>query len=329
MNEQAERKNQWKVTNIAVFAGIVLCGIMIGILAERQIILGNIFKPESRITNNVITPTPVNDTITTDNIINLVNADREKEGLPDLSNNDQLQNAAKAKADDLLAKDYWAENTPDGKSPWIFVKNAGYSYEYAAMDLARGFTTAPDVGSSWMNSADDKANILNSHVTDIGVAIESGTLTEEKNSIIVVQILASRQQSVTNTVTSQPQTYTAPVIQPLTYTPAPTVAQKVMVNIDDTGGITHGSFYCYADKVNELSNLQNQIRIDDIAATSCDSIAKLKSSNDCISSCSNSSDFNFCNQQCVNSKFSSCSDVGSKVGNERKQLYTMVQQDCP
>jgi hypothetical protein len=66
------------------------------------------------------------------------------------------------------------------------------------MELARGYETATDVVNGWMNNLSDKSNILNPKFTDIGISIEQGTLTGEKNTIVIVQALGSRKQSVTN-----------------------------------------------------------------------------------------------------------------------------------
>ncbi len=48
------------------------------------------------------------------------NTERSSNGLPALSINDKLNQAAQAKANDMVARDYWSHNTPDGQEPWVF-----------------------------------------------------------------------------------------------------------------------------------------------------------------------------------------------------------------
>src|SRR5258706_1180735 len=83
--------------------------------------------------------------ISTQDLLNLTNAERAKEGLSALTYNDKLATAARAKATDMFADDYWAHISPKtGKTPWVFIQDAGYTYTYAGENLARGFTSAQD-----------------------------------------------------------------------------------------------------------------------------------------------------------------------------------------
>ena len=109
--------------------------------------------------------------ITTENIISLTNESRLAYGLAALSENQQLKAAAQAKAEDMLAKGYFAHNTPDGKTPWDFIVSAGYTYLQAGENLAVNFLDAEDVEAAWMNSPGHKANILNKHFQEIGIGI--------------------------------------------------------------------------------------------------------------------------------------------------------------
>ena len=124
--------------------------------------------------------------ITTENIISLTNESRLAYGLAALSENQQLKAAAQAKAEDMLAKGYFAHNTPDGKTPWDFIVSAGYTYLQAGENLAVNFLDAEDVEAAWMNSPGHKANILNKHFQEIGIGIAQGTY-QGHNAIFVVQ----------------------------------------------------------------------------------------------------------------------------------------------
>ncbi len=127
--------------------------------------------------------------------MNFTNQQREKNGLDDLKMNDQLTNAAQAKADDMFAKNYWAHNSPDGTTPWVFIKGAGYDYVYAGENLARGFNSAQDVVDAWMASPDHKANLLSPNFKDVGFAVKHGKLSGEE-TFLVVQEFGSKEVPV-------------------------------------------------------------------------------------------------------------------------------------
>lgn len=165
--------------------------------------------------------------ITGTNIISLTNASRESFSLPDLKENSLLDVAAQAKANDMLAKGYFAHVTPDGKTPWDFIVAAGYNYITAGENLAVNFTEAESVETAWMNSPEHKANLLNKNFEDIGVGISQGEY-EGHTAIFVVQefgTLAAQKIAISNVPTKvAPKTATAPdQLAPTPTAPAPAV----------------------------------------------------------------------------------------------------------
>jgi uncharacterized protein YkwD len=120
------------------------------------------------------------------NVINLTNQSRVQFSEVALTENSELDKAAQAKADDMLAKGYFAHNTPDGKTPWDFIVAAGYSYLEAGENLAVNFTQAEDVQTAWMNSPEHKANILNKNFQEIGIGVSQGQY-QGHTAIFVVQ----------------------------------------------------------------------------------------------------------------------------------------------
>lgn len=123
--------------------------------------------------------------ISTQELLNFTNQKRAENNLGLLSNDPQLAEAANKKADDMFAKNYWAHNAPDGTTPWVFIKQSGYSYVYAGENLARGFSSANDVVNAWMASPNHRANILSSNFKDVGFAVKSGTLNGEQTFLVV------------------------------------------------------------------------------------------------------------------------------------------------
>ncbi len=128
--------------------------------------------------------------ITTSQLLYLTNLDRQQNGAAPLSLNDKLDFAAAQKAKDMFAEDYWAHDSPSGKTPWVFIKDAGYNYVYAGENLARGFQTSDDVVKAWMASPEHKENMLSKNYTDIGFAVQKGNLLGE-DTVLVVEMFGS------------------------------------------------------------------------------------------------------------------------------------------
>lgn len=128
--------------------------------------------------------------ISSQQLLLLTNQKREENGLPDLTMSESLSAAAANKASDMFSKDYWAHIAPDGTTPWVFIKSAGYNYIYAGENLARGFNTAPDVISAWMASPGHRKNMLSSNYQNVGFAVSTGRLSGE-DTVLVVEMFGS------------------------------------------------------------------------------------------------------------------------------------------
>ncbi len=119
-------------------------------------------------------------------LVEQTNEERIKESLGGLTVNPKLELAAKMKAEDMAQKGYFAHNSPDGKTPWYFIREAGYEYAAAGENLAVNFTDSRDVTEAWMRSPTHRANIMNGNYTEIGIATAMGTY-KGKSAIFVVQ----------------------------------------------------------------------------------------------------------------------------------------------
>jgi uncharacterized protein YkwD len=123
--------------------------------------------------------------ISTQELLRFTNIKREENGLAPLKENTQLEEAASKKADDMFQKDYWAHNAPDGTTPWVFIKNAGYEYVYAGENLARGFINSEDVVNAWMASPAHRENMLSANFNEVGFSVKSGKLNGEDTFLVV------------------------------------------------------------------------------------------------------------------------------------------------
>jgi len=128
--------------------------------------------------------------ITPERIVELTNQKRTEKGLPPLMLNPLLSEAARRKAGDMFAFNYWAHNSPSGRDPWSFFKEVGYQYLYAGENLARNFTDPEGVVGAWMASPTHRDNILNSDYQEIGVAVVEGSL-EGVQTTLVVQLFGT------------------------------------------------------------------------------------------------------------------------------------------
>lgn len=123
--------------------------------------------------------------ITQDEIVAFTNQQRTRQGLSELTTNQQLTQAAHAKAKDMFDKQYWAHVSPQGKQPWAFISEADYSYQVAGENLARDFQHSNEVVSAWMDSPTHRANVLHQRYTQIGVAVVEGNLEGIETTLVV------------------------------------------------------------------------------------------------------------------------------------------------
>ncbi len=111
-------------------------------------------------------------------IIEMTNAFRHEQKLGNVKRNKELDLAARLFAE-YLAKTGKFAHEADGRQPADRAKAAGYKYCMIAENLAshldsRGFKTAGLAGAAvegWKNSPGHRKNMLQPHVTEIGVGV--------------------------------------------------------------------------------------------------------------------------------------------------------------
>lgn len=118
-------------------------------------------------------------------LIELTNIERQKKGLPTLSENATLDQAAAAKAQNMFSENYWAHFAPSGKTPWDFILGAGYKFTFAGENLAKNFYESDAVVGAWMNSPTHRDNLLNPKYKDIGIAVADGVLNGQQTTLVV------------------------------------------------------------------------------------------------------------------------------------------------
>ncbi len=106
-------------------------------------------------------------------MVDLVNAERAKVGLPALKVNTELTNVARVKAQDMIDNNYFSHQSPKYGSPFDMLQHYGVSYRTAGENLA-GNQSVEAAHRALMNSDGHRANILNSHYTEVGIGIING-----------------------------------------------------------------------------------------------------------------------------------------------------------
>lgn len=118
-------------------------------------------------------------------IIGYTNEARAALGGAPLAESPLLTAAAHAKAADMAEKGYFSHNGPDGKTPWEWVRQVGYDYQYAGENLAVRFVDSKDVVDAWMASPGHRANIVRPAYTEIGVGIARGIYKGQPADFVV------------------------------------------------------------------------------------------------------------------------------------------------
>ncbi|MEG1142431.1 MAG: CAP domain-containing protein, partial [Clostridia bacterium] len=104
-------------------------------------------------------------------VLDLVNQERAKQGLSSLTLDVTLQKSAMAKSKDMAINNYFDHNSPTYGSVSNMLNNFGIKWRANGENIAKGQTSAAQVMNSWMNSSGHRANILKSGFTHIGIGI--------------------------------------------------------------------------------------------------------------------------------------------------------------
>jgi uncharacterized protein YkwD len=140
--------------------------------------------------------------LTANELLQDTNIDRGQHQEGALAVNPALDAAAQAKANDMVQRNYWSHTSPNGTTPWDFIKNSGYNYQSAGENLAYGFMNAGAILTGWMNSPEHRANILNSNYQDVGFGITTAQNFQGKGPTTVVVAMYGQPASANTTTLS-------------------------------------------------------------------------------------------------------------------------------
>lgn len=106
-------------------------------------------------------------------MLQLVNTERVKRGLPALQYDPELTQVARAHSVDMFARGYFSHYTPENKDPFDRMKASGVEFVTAGENLALGRTLSI-CHTGLMNSPGHRANILNKSFGRLGIGIIDG-----------------------------------------------------------------------------------------------------------------------------------------------------------
>jgi uncharacterized protein YkwD len=114
----------------------------------------------------------------TDNVVAMVNAERESAGCSPVSVDDRLAAAAQDHSRYQAEIDEMTHEGADGSTSGDRATDAGYRWSSIAENIAYGTTSAERVMDMWMGSSGHRANIVNCKFGHIGVAQVDGHWTQ-------------------------------------------------------------------------------------------------------------------------------------------------------
>jgi uncharacterized protein YkwD len=103
-----------------------------------------------------------------------VNAERRKAGAPLLRPSARLDQAAQRHAEDMLARRYFAHESPEGKTVRERARAAGYEWQAIGENIAEGQLSVAEVMDTWMHSPGHRRNILDRDFRELGAGLTLG-----------------------------------------------------------------------------------------------------------------------------------------------------------
>ena len=100
-------------------------------------------------------------------VVDLLNAEREKAGAPALTVTAELNKAAGIRAEEISTS--FSHDRPNGTRYRTVLDENSVSYRYCGENVAMGYRTPADVIAGWMGSDGHKENMLNPSYTSIGI----------------------------------------------------------------------------------------------------------------------------------------------------------------
>lgn len=137
-------------------------------------------------------PTAAQPSSVAESIVAAMNRERAAHGLRPLQLESRLSLAAEDRVSDMLAKRYFDHVSPDGVSPFTWVRARGYRYSMVGENLALGYRGASSVVTGWMGSPPHRHNILKEEFDEVGIAVSDASPQRGYRGPLVVALYGTR-----------------------------------------------------------------------------------------------------------------------------------------
>lgn len=104
------------------------------------------------------------------------------EGVATLRQDACLSAIAAQRAQDMVARNYFAHVTPDGRTPWDFMRADGCAFGYAGENIAEAQDEREAAYALW-HSMEHRRNTLDTHYIRVGV----GAAVRADGTIVFVE----------------------------------------------------------------------------------------------------------------------------------------------
>jgi uncharacterized protein YkwD len=157
---------------------VTLCSASIVILLAATLASGPMRQPSSTTTGHHAITIPLN----ADTIFTLVNAERTKKGLQPLIRDARLDQTAQARADDMVARNYFSHFDPVDGHKMINDQKPGCTGMSENIGMTNGYVNDNDTqlygSGGWMNSKPHREAILRTDYTLTGVAVNGNKVVQ-------------------------------------------------------------------------------------------------------------------------------------------------------
>ncbi|NLX06097.1 MAG: CAP domain-containing protein [Phycisphaerae bacterium] len=115
---------------------------------------------------------PEQEAVLSQEVLELTNDERVEAGLAPLTWNATLAEAAAAHGEDMIERNYFDHESPEGENVADRVTARGYVYMLVGENIAAGQDSPEEVVDAWMNSEGHRANILRPEFIELGVGVK-------------------------------------------------------------------------------------------------------------------------------------------------------------
>lgn len=120
-------------------------------------------------------------------MMDLVNQEREENGLNKLELDEELRNVARIKSEDIVKNDYFDHTSPIYGTPFEMMEGFGIHFTQAAENLA-GHQSVELAHEGLMNSKGHRENILRTGLSHMGI----GIMPDDKYGYIFTQMFITK-----------------------------------------------------------------------------------------------------------------------------------------